>query len=109
MDARLLLKHIDSDLGEPLAEKSYGGSCTIYDSDTPDDPFHNVWDKLDLFVPTHFFGWWLKTIILRDWWLCTVVSIMFEILEYTLEHQLPNFSECWWDHVSVVHMVLIFY
>uniref|UniRef100_A0A1I8FI86 Phosphatidylserine synthase n=1 Tax=Macrostomum lignano TaxID=282301 RepID=A0A1I8FI86_9PLAT len=24
---------------------------------------------------------------------------MFEILEYTLEHQLlPNFSECWWDH-----------
>lgn len=25
---------------------------------------------------------------------------MFEVLEYTLEHQLPNFSECWWDHVS---------
>lgn len=23
---------------------------------------------------------------------------MFEVLEYTLEHQLPNFSECWWDH-----------
>ncbi|GIX66727.1 phosphatidylserine synthase 2 [Caerostris extrusa] len=23
---------------------------------------------------------------------------MFEILEYTLEHQVPNFSECWWDH-----------
>ena len=28
------------------------------------------------------------------------ISVMFEILEYTLEHQLPNFSECWWDHVS---------
>jgi len=27
-----------------------------------------------------------------------VMSIMFEVLEYTLEHQLPNFSECWWDH-----------
>jgi hypothetical protein len=27
---------------------------------------------------------------------------MFEILEYTLEHQLPNFSECWWDHVSKI-------
>lgn len=38
--------------------------------------------------------------ILRDWWLCTIISIMFEVLEYTLEHQLPNFSECWWDHVS---------
>jgi hypothetical protein len=30
------------------------------------------------------------------------MSVMFEILEYTLEHQLPNFSECWWDHVSKV-------
>ena len=30
-----------------------------------------------------------------------VISIMFEVLEYTLEHQLPNFSECWWDHVSI--------
>jgi phosphatidylserine synthase 2 len=38
-------------------------------------------DKLDLFVATHFFGWWLKTLVLRDWWLCTVFSIMFEILE----------------------------
>ncbi|KDR07745.1 phosphatidylserine synthase 2-like isoform X2 [Zootermopsis nevadensis] len=97
-DAIHLLNHIDSKLGVPLEEKSYGGNCRIYDEDVPEDPFHNIWDKLDLFVATHFFGWWLKTLVLRDWWLCTVFSIMFEILEYTLEHQLPNFSECWWDH-----------
>lgn len=30
---------------------------------------------------------------------------MFEILEYTLEHQLPNFSECWWDHVGSSHLL----
>lgn len=47
-----------------------------------------------------FIGVGFQTLILRDWWLCTVLSIMFEVLEYTLEHQLPNFSECWWDHVS---------
>ncbi|CAF0905092.1 unnamed protein product [Brachionus calyciflorus] len=47
---------------------------------------------------THFFGWWLKTLILRDYWLCSVMSIGFELLEYSLEHQLPNFSEYWWDH-----------
>ncbi|KAK2703665.1 phosphatidylserine synthase 2-like [Artemia franciscana] len=97
-DARKLLKHFDKNLGEELEEKSYGGSCLIYDPSVPDDPWHNIWDKFDAFVPTHFFGWWLKTLVLRDWWLCTVISIMFEILEYTLEHQLPNFSECWWDH-----------
>ncbi|XP_067603832.1 phosphatidylserine synthase 2 isoform X6 [Pseudorca crassidens] len=36
--------------------------------------------------------------MIRDWWMCTIVSVMFEFLEYSLEHQLPNFSECWWDH-----------
>ncbi|CAH1786738.1 unnamed protein product [Owenia fusiformis] len=97
-DARQLLTFIDKDLGKPLMEKSFGGNCKLYDSDVPDNPFHNIWDKMDGFVPTHFFGWWLKTLIIRDYWLCMVISIMFEVLEYTLEHQLPNFSECWWDH-----------
>ena len=114
-DTRAALKHLDSRLGVPLEEKEYGGDCRIYDPTRPEDPYHNVWDKLDGFVPTHFFGWWFKTMILRDVWLCWVLSIMFEvssklvnrteiklflpqILEYTLEHQLPNFSECWWDH-----------
>ncbi|XP_066941622.1 phosphatidylserine synthase 2-like [Macrobrachium rosenbergii] len=96
--ARQLLKHIDSKLGEPIEEKEYGGNCRLFDHEAPNDPYHNIWDKLDLFVPLHFFGWWMKTLLLRDWWLCWVVSVMFEILEYTLEHQLPNFSECWWDH-----------
>ncbi|GFR70841.1 phosphatidylserine synthase [Elysia marginata] len=96
-DARNLLKHFDPELGKPLPEKDYGGNCLIYDSNHT-NPWHNVEDKLDGFVMSHFVGWWLKTLILRDWWLCTVLSIMFEILEYTLETQLPNFSECWWDH-----------
>ncbi|KAK3583279.1 hypothetical protein CHS0354_011167 [Potamilus streckersoni] len=95
--ARLLMKHFDASLGKPLPEKDYGGNCFIYDPNAT-DPWHNLWDKLDLFVPVHFFGWWGKTLVLRDWWLCMVLSIMFEVLEYTLEHQLPNFSECWWDH-----------
>ncbi|XP_069133754.1 phosphatidylserine synthase 2-like isoform X2 [Argopecten irradians] len=96
-DARQLLTHFDDQLGKEMPEKAYGGNCFIYDPENA-DPFHNLWDKLDGFVPTHFFGWWAKTLILRDWWLCTVISIMFELMEYTLEHQLPNFSECWWDH-----------
>ena len=37
----------------------------------------------------------LQTLMIRDWWMCTIVSVMFEFLEYSLEHQLPNFSECW--------------
>lgn len=55
---------------------------------------------MDGFVTVHFVGWWAKTLILRDYWICNVLSFAFEVLEYSLEHQLPNFSECWWDHVS---------
>jgi len=96
-EARQLLKYLDPNLGEPLDEKDYGGSCTIYDSGHP-DPFHNLWDKVDIFIVSHLFGYFCKTLIFRDWWLTTVISVMFEFLEYSLEHQLPNFSECWWDH-----------
>ncbi|XP_039696357.1 phosphatidylserine synthase 2 isoform X8 [Pteropus medius] len=98
-DGRQFLKYVDPKLGVPLPERDYGGNCLIYDPDNETDPFHNVWDKLDGFVPAHFLGWYLKTLMIRDWWTCTVVSVMFEFLEYSLEHQLPNFSECWWDHV----------
>jgi len=34
---------------------------------------------------------------------------MFEVVEYTLEHQLPNFSECWWDHVGIAARLLVLY
>lgn len=28
------------------------------------------------------------------------MNIAFEPAEYSLQHQIPNFTECWWDHVS---------
>jgi len=70
-DARTLLKFIDSDLGEPIPEKDYGGNCQIYDSETPQDPWHNIKDKVDIFIVAHLFGYWCKTLIFRDWWLTT--------------------------------------
>ena len=121
-DARRLLKHLDSSLGEPIPEKDYGGNCRIYDHESPEDPYHNLKDKMDIFIFAHAGGYWCKTLvrsraflpinlkrgyfsngcfclqIFRDWWLTTVISVTFEFMEYTLEHQLPNFSECWWDH-----------
>ena len=61
---------------------------------------------MDGFVPAHLFGWWIKTLILRDYWLASILSVTFELLEYTLQHQLPNFSECWWDHVCIEYILL---
>ena len=53
---------------------------------------------MDFFIIAHIFGWFAKTILLRDVWICWILSIMFEFCEYSLQHQLPNFAECWWDH-----------
>jgi phosphatidylserine synthase 2 len=59
----------------------------------------SVQDQIDIFVLAHVLGWYAKALILRDYWFCWILSIMFEVMEYSLEHQLANFAECWWDHV----------
>ncbi|XP_002128264.2 phosphatidylserine synthase 2 [Ciona intestinalis] len=97
-DARFMLKYIDPTLNVQLDFKAYGGECTIWDPNHPKGALHNIADKMDIFVFGHFFGWFFKALILRDFWLTTLLSFAFELLEYTFEHQLPNFSECWWDH-----------
>ena len=53
---------------------------------------------MDFFMMAHILGWFAKTILLRDVWICWILSVMFEFCEYSLQHQLPNFAECWWDH-----------
>ncbi|KAJ6583913.1 PSS-domain-containing protein [Mycena vulgaris] len=55
-------------------------------------------NALDVFCVAHTLGWFGKAMILRDYWFCWILSIAFELAEYSLQHQLPNFNECWWDH-----------
>ncbi|XP_064400566.1 phosphatidylserine synthase 2-like isoform X2 [Halichondria panicea] len=97
-DSRRFLTLIDSNLGKPLKETNYAVDCRVYAPDHPNGPFSNIMEKMDVFVLCHFFGWWGKAVIIRDWFLLTVLSIGFELVEYTLEVHLPNFGECWWDH-----------
>ncbi|KAJ3813545.1 phosphatidyl serine synthase-domain-containing protein [Lentinula aff. lateritia] len=88
--AREMMKYLDPDLGVPLAEKSYAEDCAL----TP----HAIWNALDIFCIAHTLGWFGKAMILRDYWFCWILSIAFELAEYSLQHQLANFAECWWDH-----------
>ncbi|XP_063960758.1 phosphatidylserine synthase 2-like [Lytechinus pictus] len=97
-DARQLISYIDSDLGKELPEKTYAEDCSFYTPGHPEGAFHNFWEKWDIFVLAHVLGWYIKMLMIRDYWLCTILSISFEIMEYTFEHQLNNFGECWWDH-----------
>jgi len=84
-DARQLFKHINPSLGVPLPEKSYAENCSF--------DFETVWEGVDVFVVAHAVGWWAKALILRDFWMTWIISIMFEVMEYSLEHHLPNFAE----------------
>lgn len=88
--ARTMMTYLDSNLGKPLPEKSYGENCEL----TP----QNIWDSIDIFCLAHALGWFGKAMILRDYWFCWILSIAFEFAEYSLQHQLANFEECWWDH-----------
>lgn len=98
-DGRQALKFIDPKLGERLPERTYAEDCTIYDPDHPSgNPFSNFVSKLDRFVIAHLLGWVVKTLAYRNVKILLVCSFAFELLEYMLEFQLPNFGECWWDH-----------
>jgi len=88
--ARHMMKYLDPNLGVPLPEKSYAENC--------DFTATNIWNAIDIFCLAHALGWFGKALILRDYWFCWILSIAFEFAEYSLQHQLPNFAECWWDH-----------
>ncbi|KAJ7606564.1 phosphatidyl serine synthase-domain-containing protein [Mycena polygramma] len=88
--ARSMMSLLDPALGVPLPEKGYADDCRL----TP----ATIWQALDVFCVAHALGWFGKAMILRDYWFCWILSIAFELAEYSLQHQLPNFAECWWDH-----------
>ncbi|XP_042410305.1 CDP-diacylglycerol--serine O-phosphatidyltransferase 1-like [Zingiber officinale] len=105
-DARQFMKYLHPALGVELPERSYGAGCRIYVPENPKNRFFNVYNTLfDEFVLAHIFGWWGKAIMIRNQPLLWVLSIGFELMEFTFRHMLPNFNECWWD--SIILDILI--
>lgn len=99
-DARKTLAWLDPSLGVPLPEKTYAADCRVFTPENPHSLFANLEDCIfDTYMAAHLIGWWIKMMIVRDVKLCWFLSILFEFMEISLRHQLPNFYECWWDHV----------
>ena len=93
---RRILAFYDPELRYQLPERSYAEDCRM---STETDP-HKWWSTImDEFILAHAMGYWAKTLVLRDWRIVTAVSVGFEVLEVTFQHWLPNFKECWWDHI----------
>ena len=97
-NARAIFKLFSPALGVPLAERSYGDDCRFYTPER-DSHFANFKDAFyDVHTVAHLVGWFGKMLVLRDFWMAWALSILFEWCEFSLEHILPNFIECWWDH-----------
>lgn len=98
--ARQFLKFFDKELGKPLPEKNYADKCEITQKEYPylnlEHFYAAVWD---MYMIAHLVGWYVKMLIVRNVKICWFLSILFEILEITFRHWLPNFWECWWDHL----------
>lgn len=88
--ARNMMTYLDPNLGKPLPERNYGEDCSFN--------LKTIWNAIDIFCLAHALGWFGKAMMLRDYWFCWILSIAFELAEYSLQHQLANFDECWWDH-----------
>ena len=53
--------------------------------------------QYDVFFLLHIFGWAAKTMMVRDFYVTTAISFMFEVIEESLTHHQPVFFECWWN------------
>lgn len=99
--ARASLKLFDSELGErpESNDKLYAADCRLYTPENETNKFANLTDAiLDRFMVAHFLGWFGKAIIFRNWRLILILCIAWELIEYSFQHILKNFHECWWDH-----------
>jgi phosphatidylserine synthase 2 len=106
--ARGIFKFFDPKLGVPLPEKSYAEDCRLYTPENPVNSFINIYEAaVDVHFFAHLFGWWFKMMIIRDIKMCWICSIVFELLEITFRHWLPNFWECWWDHVILLPSLMM--
>ncbi|CAE6418126.1 unnamed protein product [Rhizoctonia solani] len=80
--ARTMMTYLDPNLGVPLPEKSYAEDCSLTAS--------NLWAKCNRYIlPCPCVGMVRKG---------AHPARLLVLLEYSLQHQLPNFAECWWDH-----------
>ena len=84
-------------LTNPDHARSYGRDCVMFRNGTMNSILENT--LFDIFVVCHGIGFVANALLVRNWTMLWVLSIAFEVLEASLQHILPNFQECWWDHL----------
>ena len=84
---------------EAQLKEEYATNCN-------DISLSKLYSALDRYVAAHFLGWVCKSILLRSYGICWLISVTWEITEISFTHIVQNLTECWWD--SWILDVLIF-
>jgi len=99
-EARKIFKIFHPSMGNELPERNYAEDCRVFTPEHPVSSMNNIYEAVfDVHFVAHLAGWWFKMIIIRDTKVAWIISGSFELIEISLRHWLPNFWECWWDHL----------
>ena len=61
----------------------------------------NFYSAFNIYFASHFFGWIIHGLILRDFAILHTWSVLTEIVEYTFQNWMPIYAECWWDSLLI--------
>jgi phosphatidylserine synthase 2 len=93
-EARGFLRVFDPKLGGRPAQNDalYAADCRVYTPGDAGGPFARITECIDIFVIAHTLGWFGKALLLRDWRLGWLLSVLWELIEITFQKILPNFA-----------------
>ena len=90
---RRSLGFLDSSLNKPVTKEmhTYDDNCEF--------EWVNIWDNMDHYYIVHLCDWFLASLVIRDTFLLHFWQVLDEVVELSVQHILPHFRECWWDHL----------
>ena len=90
---RNFLGYLDTNLNKPVTAEmhTYDDNCEL--------EWDNVMDNFDHYYIVHLCNWFLASLVIRDTYILHFWQLMDEVVELSVQHILPHFRECWWDHI----------
>ena len=90
---RAFLGFLDSNLNKSVTKEmhTYDDNCEL--------ELKNIWDNFDHYYLVHLVNWFLASLVIRDSYVLHFWQLLDEVVELSVQHILPHFRECWWDHL----------
>ena len=90
---RALLGYLDKNLNKPVTKEmhTYDDNCEL--------EWENILDNFDHYYVVHLCNWLLASFVIRDAYILHFWQLLDEGVELSVQHILPHFRECWWDHI----------